>query len=94
MKQAGYSRIGNKAATANRYLAWQRILSPWHLRLRKIGFWNHDNKEKLSILNLAAGLRCQYATKSVNDVAIVAVDYVAIGGLHFQTIARCPGAAA
>src|SRR2546430_1251535 len=46
------------------------------------------------ILNLAGSLRCQDATKSVNDVAIVAIDYVAIGRLHFQTIARCPGAAA
>src|SRR5438034_11297575 len=48
----------------------------------------------LFILDLAARLRCQHAAKSVNHIAIVAVDYVAIGGLHFQTIARRPGAAA
>jgi hypothetical protein len=46
------------------------------------------------ILNLDGRLRCQHTAKSVNHVAIVAVDYVAIGGLHFQTIARRPGAAA
>ena len=47
-----------------------------------------------SILGLTAGLRCRDATKSVNDVSIVAIDYVPIRGLHFQTIARRPGAAA
>src|SRR5207247_11453679 len=48
----------------------------------------------LLILNVATSLRCEHTTKSVNHVAIVAVDYVAIRGLHFQTIARRPGAAA
>src|SRR6476660_10473206 len=46
------------------------------------------------IFDVTSRLRCQHATKSVNDVAIVAVDYVPIGGLHLQTIARRPGAAA
>src|SRR6266478_4197507 len=45
-------------------------------------------------LIFAAKLHCKHTTKSVNHVAIVAVDYVAIRGLHFQTIARGPGAAA
>src|SRR6266446_10112684 len=45
-------------------------------------------------LIFAAKLDCEHAAKSVNHIAIVAVDYVAIGGLHFQTIARRPGAAA
>src|SRR4029077_7919355 len=55
-----------------------------------------DNQKRGTslILSLAGRLRCQHAAKSVNHVAIVAVDYVAIGGLHFQTVARCPGAAA
>src|SRR6266478_4242831 len=48
----------------------------------------------LFILNLAAGLRCQHTAKSVNHVAIVTVDDVPIRGLHFETIARRPGAAA
>ena len=46
------------------------------------------------ILSRTARLRCQDTAKSVNHVAIVAVDYVPIGGLHFQTIARRPRATA
>ena len=53
-----------------------------------------DTKGNSFVLNLATRLGCQHAPKSVNHVAIIAVDYVAIGGLHFQTIARGPGAAA
>ena len=54
----------------------------------------NEKRGNLFILNVAAGLRCQNATKSVNHVTIVAVDYVAVGGLHFQAIARRPGTAA
>ena len=46
------------------------------------------------ILDLRDRLRCEHAAESVNDVAVIAIDYVSIGGLHFQTIARRPGAAA
>ena len=55
-----------------------------------------DNQKRGNsfILDLAAGLPCQYTAKSVNHVAIVAIDYVAIRGLHFQTIARRPRATA
>ncbi len=53
-----------------------------------------DTKGNSFVLSLTRRLDCQHTTKSVNHVAIIAVDYVAIGGLHFQTIARGPGAAA
>src|SRR4029077_20584702 len=39
-------------------------------------------------------LRRQGAAKAVNDVPIIAIDYVSIRGLHFQAIACRPGAAA
>ena len=42
------------------------------------------------VLNLATRLGCQHAPKSVNHVAIIAINDIAIGGLHLETVARCP----
>src|SRR5207244_10151286 len=48
----------------------------------------------LSIVGIALRFRRQYAAKTVNHIALVPIDDVAVGGLHFEAIARCPGTAA
>ncbi len=46
-----------------------------------------------SLFLAAVRLRREHATKTVNHISLVAVDHVAIGGLHFRPLAGGPGAA-
>src|SRR5437899_2548820 len=53
-----------------------------------------DGPITLTIFDRVAHVMCQHAAKSVNHVAIVAVDHVAVGRLHFEAFGSGPGAAA
>jgi len=51
------------------------------------------NRAKLTkslILGLIGGLRCEDAAKSVNHIALIAINYISVRGLHFKTIPRRP----
>src|SRR5258708_6651658 len=48
---------------------------------------------ELLISGFVLGLRRQDAAKAVNDVAIIAIDDIAVGRLHLEAIARRPGTA-
>jgi hypothetical protein len=55
-----------------------------------LSFMGAVRKANSFILNLADKLHCQHAPKSVNHVAIIAIDDIAVGGLHLETVARRP----
>jgi hypothetical protein len=43
---------------------------------------------------LTTSFRRKHAAKSVNHVSIIAINYISVRGLHFETIIGGPGAAA
>src|SRR4026209_509402 len=49
--------------------------------------------DRLAILRVTTRCRRKHAAKSVNHVSLIAINYISVRGLHFQTVTRGPGAA-
>src|SRR4029077_12907152 len=53
-----------------------------------------DVGDRLVILRVTTRCRCKHAAKSVNHVSFIAINYISVRGLHFETTLCGPGAAA
>jgi hypothetical protein len=54
----------------------------------------YDIGDRLVIFHVTAMFGCKHAAKSVNHISLIAINYISVRGLHFETITCGPGAAA
>ena len=61
---------------------------------RRLDLSKSEAGDRLFIFRATIRFRCKHAAKSVNHISLIAIDYVSVRGLHFETITGGPGTAA
>src|SRR5947207_8120932 len=86
---------GGRATLARRRQRGRKRLLPKGVELHyarhtQAGSSKFEIGDRLAIFHVTARFRCKHAAKSVNHISLIAINYIPIRGLHFETITCGP----